>query len=421
MPHWTHRIGNTVTFRWFAVLLAGISSGCFFRAQSQPPSADRPIQIVFLLPIGFKGWVCADFEVPGAPPLPREGDALIIRARPGEIIRTSDKPIDDSRGRDYFSGQAWWEDGEKRQPLPEAFSRRGGRATQRHTLDGGVVHQECAFFGGKDEKDSAGKPPSFRDAVAVSAEERQILVALYESTDGIRWKDHSGWLGPVGSECNWHGVRCQDGLYDVTTVNGLELSGNNLVGAVPAAVVRLKNLTLLSIFGNHLSGTLPSSLIQRWLARELDLIAEDSLLTTVSEIDFESAASAILCATHRITIRSDGSAVFFTERCRNDKPRDRTTFCEVKKGRLYPYTFAKLAWLLDRNKFYDFQSHYDRSITHGAFETTRVTCDGKRYEVSNFAGAGPFELWVIQRAVESVVLSADWESVTTIARCPSLK
>src|ERR1700751_859460 len=113
--------GNTVAVRWFAIFLAGIVGGCFLHARPQPASADRPIQIVFLLPVGFKGWVCTDFEVPGAPPLPREGDALIIRARAGETVKTSDKAIHDSRGRDYFSGPAWWEDGGLRKPVLEGF------------------------------------------------------------------------------------------------------------------------------------------------------------------------------------------------------------------------------------------------------------------------------------------------------------
>jgi hypothetical protein len=361
------------------------------------------------------------FGVPEAPPLPREGDALIIRARLGEVVKTSDKPIHDSRGRDYFSGQVWWEDGGHRQPLPEAFRRHRGSATQRNTIDGSLVDRECALFGSRQERNSAGESPGFRDSAAVSAEERQVLVALYESTDGVHWKDNTGWLGPAGSECNWYGVRCQAGLYGVTTISALEFFRNKLAGPVPEAVGRLKNLTSLNIAGNHLSGTLPNVLIQRWRAGELDVGADDSFLTSVSEIDFESASTSILCATHRITIRADGSAVFYTERCRKATPDDRTTFCEVKKGRLYGHMFAKLAWLLDRNGFYDLQSRYDRSITHGVFETTRVTRDGKRYEVSNYADAGPFELWVIQRSVESVASFADWEGITKVTRCPRLK
>jgi hypothetical protein len=258
------------TLRWFAIFFAGIGSGCLLRAQSRPGFVDNPVQIVFLLPIGFKGWVCTDFEVPGAPHLPREGDALIIRARPGETVKTSDKSIDDSRGRDYFSGSAWWEDEGRRQPLPEGFRRQGGSTTSRDTLDGHVVHQECAFFGSKEDKASGAKEPSFRDTAAVSADERQVLMALYESTDGVHWKNNTGWLGPVGSECNWYGIRCQAGLYDVTTIYELYLSENNLVGAVPEAVNRLKNLDSFHVFGNHLSGTLPNGLVQRWLAQELE-------------------------------------------------------------------------------------------------------------------------------------------------------
>jgi hypothetical protein len=81
----------------------------------------------------------------------------------------------------------------------------------------------------------------------------------------------------------------------------------------------------------------------------------------------------------------------------------------------------KLAWLLDMNGFYDFKSRYDRSITHGVLETTRVTRYGRRYEVSNYADAGPFDLWVIQRAVESVASFADWEDTTKTKLCPSLR
>lgn len=416
---WTHVKGSRLFFRRCAVLLAGMHSGYFVHAQSQPTSPDSPKQIVFALPVGFKGWACTDFGVPGAPPLPREGDALIVRLRPGEIVKTSDKPIDDSPGRDYFSGSAWWEDEGRRQALPEAFRRRGGSATQRPTLDGHVVDQECAFFGSKDEKDSAGEPPGFRDAIAVSAEERQALLALFESTDGMHWKDKTGWLGPVSTECSWYGVRCKGGVYGVTTIYKLDLNANNLVGAVPDAVARLENLDSFNVLGNHLSGMLPSAMIKRWAAQELDLGAEDSLLTNVSEIDFESSPSAVQCASHRITIRSDGSAVLYTERCRNATPRDRTTFCEVKKGHIYG--FAKLAWLIDKNGFYDFKSHYERSITDSVFETTRVTRDSVRYEVSNYADAGPFELWVIERAVESVAAFTDWQDTTKTKVCPRLR
>src|SRR6266568_3403843 len=143
-----------VTARWFAVILAGFGGDCFLRAQTPPATPDSPTQIVLLLPVGLKGWVCTDFGVPDAPPLPREGDALIVRARSGEILTTSDKPIQDSRGRDYFSGQVWWGNGGQRQPVPEDFRLQRGNGSQRKTLDGSLVNRECALFTSRRERNS---------------------------------------------------------------------------------------------------------------------------------------------------------------------------------------------------------------------------------------------------------------------------
>ena len=30
----------------------------------------------------------------------------------------------------------------------------------------------------------------------------------FETSDGPGWLDSTGWLGPAGSECSWHGVVC---------------------------------------------------------------------------------------------------------------------------------------------------------------------------------------------------------------------
>jgi hypothetical protein len=148
----------------------------------------------------------------------------------------------------------------------------------------------------------------------------------------------------------------------------------------------------LEIFGNHLSGRLPDSLIRRWLTGEISIAAEPFLLTGVSEIDFEAAASSVLCARHRIILRSDESAVLFTEKCRNATPRDRTVFCEVKKGRIGWAEFAKLGWVLEKDGFFGFHANYERNVTDAGFESTRVTRDHKIYEVVNYADSGPFEL-----------------------------
>jgi hypothetical protein len=163
---------------------------------------------------------------------------------------------------------------------------------------------------------------------------------------------------------------------------------------------------------------LPAPWLRRWRTGELLISAEPQLLIDVSEIDFESSASSLLCEQHRVVLRSDRSASLFTKRCRKSTPDDRTTFCEVKRGRTWPGEFEKLAWLLEKNGFFTLRRQYDRNVTDGMFESTLAIRAGKRYEVVDYAGAGSFDLWVIHRAIEGVASSTEWETPTTQPECP---
>ncbi len=260
-------------------------------------------------------------------------------------------------------------------------------------------------------------PASNQDTIP--ATERKALLALYAATDGEHWKDHEGWLGAPGTECEWEGVSCgQHQAGDPLAVTGIQLSENDLKGAVPVELAELTHLEYLTLFGNHLTRGMPEPLIRRWLSGSLWIAAEDPLLTDVSEIDFESAASSILCASSRIVLRSDTSMTYFAERCRNTNPEDRTTFCEIKQGRSWPRQFAKLAWLLNDDGFYELRHDYDRSVTEGTFESTRVIRDGKKYEVVNYADAGPFNLWAIQRSIMGSIEGAGWVSTKRQPKCP---
>ena len=252
----------------------------------------------------------------------------------------------------------------------------------------------------------------------VSEQERQALVALYEATEGNHWKNHDGWLGPVGSECAWYGISCEPGASELSTVVDLNLSENNLHGRIPDALGQLAHLQTLFLFGNELSGRLAEPLIRQWLSGSLWVTAEAPLLTDVSEIDYEFAASAILCARHRVVLRSDTTAIRFTERCRNASPKDRRTFCEVEKGRIWGDEFAMLAWTLEKNGYFTLEANYQRNITDSVFVSTRATRNGKKYEVVEYAGGGPFELWVIHRAIEGVSSTMEWSKTKTLPECP---
>ena len=252
----------------------------------------------------------------------------------------------------------------------------------------------------------------------ISPTEREALMTLYKGTDGDHWKNNDGWLGPPGTECEWYGISCFEPRAGTPTVTALDLGENDLKGTIPDKLSQLTNLESLSLFGNQLVGKVPESLIHRWISGSLWLAAEDSILTDVSEIDFESSPSMLLCGRMRITVNVDGSVVYFSKRCRNSSPNDRTTFCEVKRGQVWPRYFAKLAWTLNANNFYGFDREYDSNITEGTFESTRVVKAGKKYEVVNYADAGPLELWLVQRAIESTVADAEWTSTKRQAECP---
>lgn len=77
-----------------------------------------------------------------------------------------------------------------------------------------------------------------------------------------------------------------------------------------------------------------------------------------------------------------------------------------------------LATLVEKNGFFELQPEYSRNITHQVFQDTRVRRKGEVKEVSNYAGAGPFELWQIEVAIEGVAASIDWEKTYETGECP---
>ncbi len=96
---------------------------------------------------------------------------------------------------------------------------------------------------------------------AIPSAERAALIDLYNSTNGSGWKDHTGWLGALGTECNWYGIRCSS---DATGLHVFDISlrQNQLNGRIPASLGQLTNLQRLFLDSNQLSGSIPDSLGQ---------------------------------------------------------------------------------------------------------------------------------------------------------------
>jgi Leucine-rich repeat (LRR) protein len=102
----------------------------------------------------------------------------------------------------------------------------------------------------------------------VSQIERDALVALYNSTNGANWTDNTGWMGAVGTECDWYGVTCSSG-----SVSRIGLYRNSLSGSIPAELGNLTKLTNISLDRNTLSGSIPTQLGNLTNLTTLDLLA----------------------------------------------------------------------------------------------------------------------------------------------------
>ncbi len=100
----------------------------------------------------------------------------------------------------------------------------------------------------------------------VPIEEREALIAFYESTGGDDWDNNTNWRGEYGTECSWQGVRCEGG-----SVTEISLETNSLTGMLPAAIRFLTNLSSLALGNNQLSGPIPAELGQLTNLSFLDL------------------------------------------------------------------------------------------------------------------------------------------------------
>ncbi|HOH21278.1 MAG TPA: CARDB domain-containing protein, partial [Anaerolineaceae bacterium] len=84
--------------------------------------------------------------------------------------------------------------------------------------------------------------------------ECEALMALYNSTNGPGWTNHTNWLATY-TPSNWYGVTVDGGH-----VVQLRLSANNLAGTIPPELGNLAQIWALHLDQNDLSGPIPSSL-----------------------------------------------------------------------------------------------------------------------------------------------------------------
>ena len=90
----------------------------------------------------------------------------------------------------------------------------------------------------------------------LASEDKNVLIALYETTDGPNWTNSENWLSNRSID-QWFGVTTND----AGRVEQLSLEHINLSGTLPGELGRLLNLKVLRLSGNPLlSGSLPREL-----------------------------------------------------------------------------------------------------------------------------------------------------------------
>jgi Leucine-rich repeat (LRR) protein len=101
-------------------------------------------------------------------------------------------------------------------------------------------------------------------------QEREALVALYNSTNGANWNINISWLEAKGTEGTWYGVTVEN-IGGTDHITQISLDNNNLNGIIPSEVGNLSNLKYLYLSTNVLTGSIPGELGNLSNLREITL------------------------------------------------------------------------------------------------------------------------------------------------------
>src|SRR5258706_5145226 len=103
----------------------------------------------------------------------------------------------------------------------------------------------------------------------INLQDSLILVDLYNSTNGVYWKNNTNWLS--GSVADWNGVTVIS-----NRVTSILLDSNSLSGPLPSSLGNLDQLVNLDLQHNYIYGDMPASLGNLSLLQVLNL--DDNML-----------------------------------------------------------------------------------------------------------------------------------------------
>ena len=137
-------------------------------------------------------------------------------------------------------------------------------------------------------------PEVLPDGALVGVQDRALLVAVYEATDGPNWRQREGWLS-AKPLADWAGVVTENGR-----VVSLRLNNNRLRGAIPRAIGELTGLRRLELAGNQLRGPIPPALQRLERLAHLDLRWNDLQGGIPRELGRLSTLRSLLLANNRL-------------------------------------------------------------------------------------------------------------------------
>ena len=91
-------------------------------------------------------------------------------------------------------------------------------------------------------------PNSTLETTFTPQQERAVLMEIFNQTDGHNWRKSTHWGNNSVPHCFWYGITCdQTNSYIIS----ITLTTNNLVGALPRSLWKLRNLQGLCVSNNN--------------------------------------------------------------------------------------------------------------------------------------------------------------------------
>lgn len=120
----------------------------------------------------------------------------------------------------------------------------------------------------------------------------------------------------------------------------------------------------------------------------------------ISEIGIERSGCVGTCPIYTLIVKSDG-----TFRYNGGSYADRIG---KYSGRIPSWQFHFLAQYIRDSNYMKFGHRYSRNVTGSGITYTTVVINGERKTISNYANAGPTELWAIEQLIDQLLTKAKW-------------